>query len=485
MIEDVPLVLTSPMYLEDSDCGYCHGKKTEGYALESMKDGGEKYKSASIYSSVEIMTCKHYDELINQGFRRSGTLLYKKDLLRSCCRLYTIRTNLQMMKLEKKQRKIVNRFIKEIYQPLEHDNKTFDIFKLIFSEQKSSRFYTRYEPSVLTDEKYQLYKKYQMAVHNDEPNECSQSQFKRFLCDTPFPEQEVDGTSQQWQFLNNWVKNWKKDENSDQSTIKRIGPTHECWYLDGKLIAISVLDFLPSGVSSIYFIWDPDYSHLSLGSISSIREILMCDQLNLGYYYLGYYIEDCPKMKYKAKFGGEILDLCNEVYFPLSIVKPFIKNDKLFVIDECTDPDNKSQNDEFQELEIENNGHPIDYIDSDYNGKPLRNVAENIYGKNSPIFPIAKAVNQSLQQHIQLISSIPKSLNFPEVVPGIIPLWQLAEYLENGTIDNDLPVEIFLRYKNEMIQSTLGQLDPFNKKVVLDCIRIFGLDKFQQSIIII
>ena len=33
----------------------------------------------------------------------------------------------------------------------------------------------------------------------------------------------------------------------------------------------------------------------------------MCDKLNYSWYYLGYYIEDCVKMKYKLKFGGELL----------------------------------------------------------------------------------------------------------------------------------------------------------------------------------
>lgn len=484
MIEDVPLVLSRPIYLEDSDCGYCHGNKPDGYALESMKDSKQQHQSASIYSSVEIMTCKHYDELINQGFRRSGTLLYKKDLLRSCCRLYTIRTNLQMMKLDKKHRKIINKFIKEIDEPIQHDNKTFDIFKLLSSEQKSSKFYTRYESSKFTDEKYQLYKKYQMAVHNDEPEECTQDLFKRFLCDTPFPEGEVDGTRQQWNYLNNWVKNWHLNENEVPPTSRRIGPTHECWYLNGRLIAISVLDFLPSGVSSIYFIWDPDYAHLSLGTISSIREILMCDQLKLGYYYLGYYIEDCQKMKYKGKFGGEILDLCNEVYFPLPMVKPFIENDKLFVIDEVNDDDDEI----FQELEIENNGHPNGYSESDYNGKPLRNIAENIFRQDAPTYQVAKAMSQTLFEGRTSSSMSQERLRnreLPEVVPGIMPLWQLAEYFENGTIDDELPVELFLGYRNGLVQSTLGKLDLVNRKVVLDAIRVFGLDKFQQSILII
>ena len=101
--------------------------------------------------------------------------------------------------------------------------------------------------------------------------------------------------------------NFGLKENGRQ--VSRLGPTHECYYLDGKLIAISVIDFLPTGVSSVYLIWDPDYAHLSLGTLLAVREVQMCHELNLGYYYLGYYLEDCDKMRYKKKFGGEVLDV--------------------------------------------------------------------------------------------------------------------------------------------------------------------------------
>ena len=88
-----------------------------------------------------------------------------------------------------------------------------------------------------------------MSVHNDDPDDVTESSFKRFLCDTPFPDDEVDGDKDQFEGLE--LKNW------GESTKPRVGPTHELYFLDGKLIAISILDFLPSGVSSIYFIWDP------------------------------------------------------------------------------------------------------------------------------------------------------------------------------------------------------------------------------------
>lgn len=585
-----PLVLSKPIYMEDSECGYCKGSK----------DGN---KSSSIYTQVELMSSSDYDELINQGWRRSGSLLYKKNLIHSCCKLYTIRTNLSYFKPSKMQRKTINRFAREIESHSEkntlddgageggidgnieckgnsesfdfkdesnnnkvkdddvdkkninntkrvlkgnikHSNnsdKSFNIFKLLHSLKSSSNFHTTYGPPTYSKEKFELYKKYQTLVHNDEPEEITPLSFSRFLCENPFPEPENNGREEEWDFLNNWVKNWTNEEefcknsddnkkkkwekrdngkskidnnanntdvNSDinfksnngcgkstisslrssenlkktrpRSQFSRIGPTHECWYLNGKLIALSILDFLPSGVSSIYFIWDPDYAYLSLGTISSIKEILMCDQLNLGYYYLGYYIEDCQKMKYKANFGGQLLDLCNEVYFPLDLVKPFIKNDQFFVIEE------KSEEGElYPELEIENNGHPIDYIESDFNGKELINTAEKIYGSDSLVYSTAEEMAKKLLTYSGVKSRSLLARDLPQVVPGIIPLWQIVEWLEDGSIDDDLPVELLLRYRNELIQSTLGKLDAKLKHAVLDTVRVLGLEKFQKAIVIV
>jgi arginine-tRNA-protein transferase len=41
------------------------------------------------------------------------------------------------------------------------------------------------EPASFTQEKYELYKNYQINVHHDEPEEVSERGFKRFLCDSP------------------------------------------------------------------------------------------------------------------------------------------------------------------------------------------------------------------------------------------------------------------------------------------------------------
>lgn len=47
-------------------------------------------------------------------------------------------------------------------------------------------------------------------------------------------------------------------------------PIKQYW-IDGKLLAVGVIDILPTCLSSVYFFYDPDYSHLSLGTYGSLR----------------------------------------------------------------------------------------------------------------------------------------------------------------------------------------------------------------------
>lgn len=60
------------------------------------------------------------------------------------------------------------------------------------------------------------------------------------------------------------LKEWTSSENSGPP--QGYGSFHEQYWLNGTLIAVAVLDILPYCVSSVYFFYDPSYSHLSLGT---------------------------------------------------------------------------------------------------------------------------------------------------------------------------------------------------------------------------
>ena len=74
------------------------------------------------------------------------------------------------------------------------------------------------------------------------------------------------------------------------------------YHVDDKLIGVGFLDHSVQALSSVYFIYDTDFSRLGLGMFSIISEIGHAKSLGLAYYYLGYYIRECKKMSYKNRF---------------------------------------------------------------------------------------------------------------------------------------------------------------------------------------
>lgn len=94
-----------------------------------------------------------------------------------------------------------------------------------------------------------------------------------------------------------------------EGTSTRLGSFHQCYRLDGRLIAIAVLDLVPRAVSGVYFIYHSDFEKYSLGKISALREAALAEELGLQFYYMGYYIHNCKKMRYKGDYQPQyVLD---------------------------------------------------------------------------------------------------------------------------------------------------------------------------------
>lgn len=74
------------------------------------------------------------------------------------------------------------------------------------------------------------------------------------------------------------------------------------FYLDDKLIAVSVTDVLEQGLSAVYTFFDPQMSKRSLGSFAILWQIEKAKQLGLSYLFLGYWIKNCQKMEYKSSY---------------------------------------------------------------------------------------------------------------------------------------------------------------------------------------
>ncbi|GAB1602313.1 arginyl-tRNA--protein transferase 1-like isoform X3 [Argonauta hians] len=162
-------------------------------------------------------------------------------------------------------------------------------------------------------ESHQVYYKYQTNVHNDPPQKPNVKQYISFLVDSPL----ID-----------------KHRNTRDGSPYGYGSFHQQYILDGKIIAVGVLDILPDCISSVYLYYDPEYSFLSLGTYSALREIAMVRSIHkvcpkIEYYYMGYYIHSCPKMRYKGQYFPSFL-LCPETYhwYPIEKCRPKLNENK-------------------------------------------------------------------------------------------------------------------------------------------------------------
>ena len=76
--------------------------------------------------------------------------------------------------------------------------------------------------------------------------------------------------------------------------VETCADTWEIQYrVDGRLIAVSILDLGREAVSSVYHYFDPDEARRSMGVFSVLREIELCRELGMEWYYLGLYVEAC------------------------------------------------------------------------------------------------------------------------------------------------------------------------------------------------
>jgi arginyl-tRNA---protein transferase len=292
----------------------------------------------------------------------------------TCCPAYTIRLEASRFAISKKQRQVIRRIeryiesgsvlqfndegqveqnksngantssIKEIKEIKESDlsaatksvshqpKKIFETAQIEeFKEAKETKEVKIKAPAHVlecetvtaefTTERYELYKKYQISVHGDDPCKITPSGFKRFLVESPLfdlspssrssssssgvsSEKEVGTTERKMKIVKpcttenhglglgmevknssdnsnrkdkikgsdnsiNTEKECEKDANGEkvkETVVWKYGSYHQLYRLDRRLVAVGVVDILPSGLSSVYLFYDPDEKLLSLGT---------------------------------------------------------------------------------------------------------------------------------------------------------------------------------------------------------------------------
>ncbi|KPI97013.1 Arginyl-tRNA--protein transferase 1 [Papilio xuthus] len=339
----------------------------EYYAEHERYKCGYCKKPDTSYSHgiwAHTMTVSDYQDLIDRGWRRSGKYCYKPTLDVTCCPSYTIRCKALDFKLTKSQKKILKRINKFLSGEAEQDKderrmSTSQSYEQI--ENLGEQFVApKQDPQMINiklvrttppsgewlasaKQTHELYVKYQMKVHGDTPDKCTEPKFKEFLVHSPLLEEHSEvgppsgyGSFHQQYWLDGKIlyafksRNiWSiKEEHSEVGPPSGYGSFHQQYWLDGKMLAVGVIDILPKCVSSVYFFYDPDYMHLNLGTYGALREIAFTRNLHtlcpeLKYYYLGFYIHSCCKMRYKGNFHPSDL-LCPETFkwFPIEYCLP-------------------------------------------------------------------------------------------------------------------------------------------------------------------
>ncbi|TXT07233.1 hypothetical protein VHUM_03403 [Vanrija humicola] len=293
------LSLLRPAGYNCSTCGYCSPPGKRSTRKSSRSYGSGSWRRASQF----------YQRLIDRGWRRSGEYVYHPDMRDTCCPQYTIRLDAGAFTPSKSQRSVVNRFnhfLQTGCKPGEGKGKAkpFDLVEELRLHQvgygtgeSKHKFELEFVPATATDETFELYKRYQMAVHNDGPGKNSMMSFSRFLCDSPLGDDPIT----------------YRDGADTSHLPQHYGSYHLLYRVDGKLIGISVIDVLPACVSSVYFIWDPDWAWAALGKLSALFEIALAREMaaagadGLKWLYMGYWIADCAKMRYKGDYAPSYL----------------------------------------------------------------------------------------------------------------------------------------------------------------------------------
>tara|TARA_B100000780_G_scaffold278166_1_gene250819 strand:+ start:580 stop:1305 length:726 start_codon:yes stop_codon:yes gene_type:complete len=180
-----------------------------------------------------------YSDLIQQGFRRSGQYVYKPQC-HACSACIPIRVCVEEFKKSQSQKRTLKK----------HSYITAKILPLRFEE-----------------EHYNLYVNYQNNRHR----------------------------------LNSETTNDIGDYN-DFLIKSNVETKIVEFKSEDKLLMVTIIDQVKNSISAVYTFYDCNDSRLSLGTYSILWLLNFCKNENLNYLYLGYWINDSKKMKYKINF---------------------------------------------------------------------------------------------------------------------------------------------------------------------------------------
>ncbi len=181
-----------------------------------------------------------HDQLMRAGFRRSQRYAYRP-VCPSCQACVPVRIPVASFRLGRAWRRI-----------LRHNA------DLVVAER----------PPMATEEQFALFRRYLAGRHNDSGMaDMAWEDYQAMAGDTPVTSVLVE---------------WRRP--------------------DGRLMAVSLTDRAPSGLSGVYKFFEPEEPRRSLGTLIILWHVQRARELGLPYVYLGYWIAQSPKMAYKSRF---------------------------------------------------------------------------------------------------------------------------------------------------------------------------------------
>ena len=187
----------------------------------------------------EVVSSTIYGALTQAGFRRSGSHLYRP-YCEGCSACVPVRVPVCDFRWSRRFRRIC---------------------------RVNQRVTATMREAIFSDRYYDLYASYISARHSDgdmyPPNV---DQFRSFL-------------------LSSW----------SQSAFLVLEE-------NAKIIGVAVTDRVPDGLSAVYTFFDPSLSKRSIGVLAVLAQIEHCAKNAIPYLYLGYWVRDSAKMRYKTDY---------------------------------------------------------------------------------------------------------------------------------------------------------------------------------------
>ncbi|KAK2951523.1 putative Arginyl-tRNA--protein transferase [Blattamonas nauphoetae] len=330
-------------------CGYCNSSNSPRKTIYLFHGG--------IYPLP-------YEEFITLGYRRSSSVLYRHVPFADCCPKFSIRLPVRSFVPSSTHKRDTKRLFRYLDGDWPTSEKTRCATIPPHSESAASHLAnTRLHPQIgaepttlpkfinqpvvfpqtmnsecvvtdirgkyhhltvtmkrssTTKEGSDLFVKYQCAIHHDSRTDPSlQYTFRNWMCNDRAPLV---------------LQQFKTKSDSEVDSIFFAGSYHLEFRMDGTLFAISSIDLLPHYLSSLVFIYDPDWKFLRPGFVSMLFEIDLVRAIQsehnrrLEYWTAGLLAPSNDKMAVKDSVSpSELLCPFTNTWIPLSLLTPKIQ----------------------------------------------------------------------------------------------------------------------------------------------------------------